>query len=343
MSWKSLLGHEAAVRAFQLAWKKGRLAHAYLLIGPEGVGKRTFAGELSKALLCGSPKEPLEACDTCSSCTHFDAGTLADFSTFSRPEEVNEFPISVIRELSETLALKPMHGTRKIAVLDNADELNDASANAFLKTLEEPPPGSILFLIGGPTAETQLSTIVSRCQVIRFAPLSADELRRWLASRGVTDREKQERLIRLSRGSPGQALALDDDELWEFRGAMLHCFADPARDTVQTSKDWMKFIEGAGKESSSQRRRAGLMVRLLVEILDFALRSSLKAEVQLEAKEQLLVAKLGERLGPELLMKWVDRCLEAEMHLDRKVQLILLVEGLIDALREPSPPAPAPK
>lgn len=343
MSWNHLRGHDAIVRSFQVAWRKGRLAHAYLFIGPEGVGKRTFARELSKVLLCESPKVPLEACDRCSSCTHFEAGTLADFSTFSRPEESNEFPIAVIRELSETLALKPMHGTRKIAILDNADELNDASANAFLKTLEEPPPGSILFLIGGTTSETQLPTIVSRCQVIRFAPLKAEELRQWLTTRGITEREKQDRLLRLSGGSPGQALSLDDDELWNFRSSMLRCFADPKRDVVQTSKDWMKFIQDAGRESSTQRRRAGLMVRFLIELLDFALRSSLNGELQLEPNEASLLQGLGKRLGPELLMKWIDRCLEAEMHLDRKVQLILLVEGLIDSLREPTNLAPAPK
>jgi DNA polymerase-3 subunit delta' len=269
------------------------------------------------------------------------AGTHGDFSHFARPEESIDFPIELIRELTETLSLKPMRGSRKIAILDDADDLNDASANAFLKTLEEPPPGSILFLIGGPSVETQLSTIVSRCQVIHFSPLKPDLMRQWLATQEIHDPTHQQRLIRLSGGSPGQAQALDESELWEFRKSILASYANPLRNSAQTAKEWMTFILQAGTEGSKQRRRADLLIRFLIEILQSALQISCGSPVEADDAELRDLQAIASRHGTERLLKSIDRCLEAEMHNIRLVQLVLLIEGLHDSLREPLPVAPA--
>src|SRR5207247_3686112 len=161
MSWQRVRGHEAQILAFSRAVARGRLAHAYLFTGAPGIGKRVFAGELAKALLCEHPSPPtpvpsgervasraLEACDQCESCTLFDAGTHPDYFTVARPEDKNELPIEVMRELCRGFSLKPARGRAKVALLDDADDLNDQAANCFLKTLEEPPPRSVFFLVG---------------------------------------------------------------------------------------------------------------------------------------------------------------------------------------------------
>src|SRR4051812_16934528 len=150
MSWPRVRGHEAIVRSFDAAWRKGRLGHAYLFVGPAGVGKHTLARELARALLCETRGDSLAACGACGSCKLVDANTHPDLTLAARPEEKLELPIERIRELIEHLSLKPARGGRKVAILDDADDLNEESANAFLKTLEEPPPGSLLILIGGP-------------------------------------------------------------------------------------------------------------------------------------------------------------------------------------------------
>ena len=160
--------------------KRGRMAHAYFFAGPPGIGKRLFATELARALLCeNASASHLEACDRCAACVQVGAGTHPDFFVVSRPPDTAGMPIEAIRELSRNLALKPARGRSKIAIVDDADDLNDpitqnAAANSFLKTLEEPPPHSVLILIGT-TPDQQLATIISRCQVVRFAALS-DEL-----------------------------------------------------------------------------------------------------------------------------------------------------------------------
>src|SRR5262249_39664149 len=160
VSWQRVRGHDAQIEAFQRAVQRHRLAHAYLFVGPPGVGKRLFALELAKALLCETPAPRLEACDRCPPCVLVEAGTHPDFFPGDRPEGSHELPIEVMRELCGNFSLKSARGRGKVALLDDADDLNDAAANCFLKTLEEPPPRSVLILIGT-TAERQLATILS--------------------------------------------------------------------------------------------------------------------------------------------------------------------------------------
>src|SRR6185436_654530 len=115
------------------------------------------------------------------------------------------------------LGLKPMHGTRRVAIVDDADDLNDEAANAFLKTLEEPPPGTVLILIGT-SAELQLETILSRCQVVRFDPLPVSEIAGLLREQGVArDSADADRLAARSEGSMQRAGGLADAELERFR------------------------------------------------------------------------------------------------------------------------------
>jgi DNA polymerase-3 subunit delta' len=236
------------------------------------VGKRLFARELAKALLCErNPRELLEACDHCEACLLVDAGTHPDLFQVGRPEEKNEFPIDTMKEFLRDFSLKPARALGKIGIIDDADDFNEESANAFLKTLEEPAPGT-LFLLIGTSIDRQLSTIKSRCQMVRFAPLPDDAMRTLLEKQGIDDPVMLARLIRLSAGSPGQALALADESLWQFRGDLLKAFAQPKVESVVLGKAFVEFAEDAGKETALQRRRASQMLRLLIESFTDALR-----------------------------------------------------------------------
>jgi DNA polymerase-3 subunit delta' len=309
------------------------LAHAYLFTGPAGVGKRLFAGELAKALLCeqASP-ERLEACDRCPSCAQVEAGTHPDCLVASLPEGLHEFPIDDMRELCRRIALKPMYGRGKVAVLDDVDDLNGPSANCFLKTLEEPPPRSVLILVGS-SPERQLPTIVSRCQVVRFAPLPEALVADVLRGQELPDPQMIDRLARLSGGSPGQALALADPALWDFRRKLIDGLARPQPDSVALGEALAQFVEEAGKDSAAQRRRASLVLRLLIEFLNDVLHVRVGGTPRLaEAEDQRALQALAERLEPEQLLQVLERCLEGDMHIDRRVQLVLVLEALLDAL-----------
>jgi DNA polymerase-3 subunit delta' len=334
VGWQRVRGHEALIEGFRQVVRRGRLAHAYLFVGPAGVGKRLFATELARGLLCEKPLGLLDPCDACPACVQIDAGTHPDFQAAARPPEALEFPVELMRSLCASFSLKSARGRGKVIVIDDADDLNEESANCFLKTLEEPPPRSVLILIGS-TPDRQLPTIVSRCQVVRFAPLKPDLVRDILAASGIDDRARQDRLVRLGGGSPGLALALADDALWEFRGQFLRGLTGRPVDSVDLGKRWVEFVEEAGKESAAQRRRAQLVLRLVIDFLDDVLAVTQGGTARRTGPEDAAaIADLARRLDAEATLAILERCLEADHQVDRRVQLVLVLEALLDALAQ---------
>jgi DNA polymerase-3 subunit delta' len=335
VSWDRVRGHDAVIRAFERAVRRGRLAHAYLFVGPQGVGKRLFAAELAKTLLCEDLSAGhFDSCDHCPSCTQIDAGTHPDFFQAGLPPDRHEWPIELMRDLLRSFALKSARGRGKLAVLDDADAFNEESANAFLKTLEEPPPRSVLILIGT-SPDRQLATILSRCQVVRFAPLPEPIVADLLRAQGVEDAALVGRLARLSGGSPGQARALADPALWEFRRDFLRQLSAPQIDSVGLARAWNEFVEQAGKESAAQRQRATLVLRLLIDFLNDALRVQLGEKPRLaEADELRTLETLAQRLDVDRTLATLERCLQGDAQIDRRVQLTLILEALTDDLGE---------
>jgi DNA polymerase-3 subunit delta' len=334
VSWKRVRGHDALVRGFQRVVQRGRLAHAYLFTGPRGVGKKLFATELARALLCerASGSAPLDACDQCPACIQVGAGTHPDFLQASRPEDALEFPIEVMREVCQRFSLKSARGRGKVVLIDDADDLNEESANCFLKTLEEPPPRSVLILIGT-SPDRQLPTILSRCQVVPFAPLPPAEVAELLREGGVDDATLVERLLPLSEGSPGTARALSDPALWEFRRTLVRSLTAERPDSVGLAREWTRFVEEAGKEGAAQRQRASLCLGLLLAFLQDALRLSLGATPRsTDPQDQRALRAIAGRLDVDRLLGLIERCLEGDFQIDRRLQLVLVLEALTDAI-----------
>ena len=334
MSWKRVRGHEAQVEAFARAVRRGRLAHAYLFVGPPGVGKRLFAVELARALLCEARRaDRFEACDQCPACAQVEVGTHPDFFAAARPPESAEFPIGLMRELCRHFSLKAARGRGKVVVIDDADDLNDESANCFLKTLEEPPPGSVLVLIGSST-DRQKPTIVSRCQVVRFRPLPAETVAELLQTGGVEDPQMREELSRLGGGSPGQAQALADPDLWKFRRTLLQGLTRPRFDSISLAKAWVEFVQDAGKEAVHQRRRARLVLRLLIDFLQEALAFGLNGEGRAGGEDRPLLEALTGRADADAITSVLERCLEADFQIERNVGTPLVLEALLDSFAQ---------
>ena len=330
MPWGPIRGHDRIVEDLRHALEGGRLPHAMLFVGPEGVGKHTFARRVAQALLCEArPDDVLEPCGVCPSCRRVESGDHPDLHEVAKPEDRHELPIAVIRGLIRDLGLKPMRGSRKIAIVDDADDLNEEASNAFLKTLEEPPERALLILIGT-SVELQLDTIVSRCRVVRFEPLAESELTAVLLERGLAlDDVEAARVAHLAEGSVARARGLADAELGAFRRGMIDELAAlEGFDPSELARRLEEFIKQAGKESLPQRTRAALLFGELARFFRGVLWQNAGLESPAPDLDDRRAAEaLGRRLEPEAVFLLAERCLMAEYHLRRRVYLPLLLES----------------
>lgn len=339
MAWQSIEGHDDIVQHFARAEQRGRLGHAYLFVGPSGVGKRHFAEKLAQTLLCEDrDRSVFEPCGRCTACLQVTAQSHADLIRIGRSSDQNELPIETIRQLIHDLGFKPARGRYKVAIVDDADDMNQSSANCFLKCLEEPPPRSLILLIGT-SPEHQLATIRSRCQTIRFNPLPAAVVARQLQQSGiVADPAQADRLAAMSGGSLERARALADPELWDFRTQLARTLADGQPNLLALGESVSALVEAAGKETVEKRARAKLLFGMGVELFHLALRRSACASIPIEDESIVNAAgQLAERYSAESLIASIEHCLEADYRIDRMGSVPLVVEAWVDAIaRRPS-------
>jgi DNA polymerase III subunit delta' len=208
MNFSDIEGHERPITILKGALANGTLAHAYLFSGAEGIGKKMTALALAAAVNC-LQRGPAGGCGACPSCRKVASGGHPDVQLVA--PEGEEVKIDQIRQVQADLSLRPFEGAKKILIIDNADRLNAASSNAFLKTLEEPPGDALIILV---TARPLglLATIRSRCQELRFQPLPRRTLALALAAKREISEEDAWFLAALAQGSMGRGLEMDAAE-----------------------------------------------------------------------------------------------------------------------------------
>ncbi|QVL34414.1 hypothetical protein KIH39_11055 [Telmatocola sphagniphila] len=327
MSWNRMLGHDRLIKGFQAVWTNQRLGQAYLFIGPRGVGKFTFARELARAILCEKSGPGLEACEQCRSCILAGAGTHPDLLMAAKPEDKNELVIAVIRDLCEQLVRKPALGTRKVAIVDDAGEMNEEAANCFLKTLEEPAPGSILILIGGPSADRQLRTIQSRCQIIHFAGLSESNVRQVISSRKEPEYSVDELSIALAAGSPGLAIEFAEPHFRELRQQLVADLLKPRSDAFAWAEQWLKSLENFSKDTAGQRVTSRMLIRVLIELARLAWHWHLGDRAG-NAEISGPVSQFAQRFSYAQLDQLLFRLQKTDEQIDRMLQMNYAIESM---------------
>lgn len=344
MSWQGIEGHDDIVEQFRAILGRGRLASTYLFVGPEGVGKHTFALKLAQALLCQTrPAERLDPCGQCAGCVQALAGTHPDLLRVAKPNDRSFIPVELLigsgekrmhEGLCHDISLKPFMGGRRIALIDDADLLNEEGANCLLKTLEEPPPRSVMILIGT-SGERQLPTIRSRSQIIRFRPLPANVVADLLVQEQVTaDPAEARRLADYSEGSLAKARELADAALWRFRGDLLSRLAEPRLDSVRLAKAVLTFVDEAGKEAAPRRARARQLVVFAVEFYRQLVRQLSGAATTDDEELKRLVEKAAAQWpgDDETAASCAERSLDALSHIDRNANQSAWVEAWLDDL-----------
>ncbi len=209
-----------------------RFPHALLLTGPSGLGKRDLVAALVERMLCTAPAADGFACGRCRGCTLQRAGTHPDRVTVQLEARDDgklrtEITIDQIRTLGERFASRPSFGGWQVVVIDPADRMNTAAANALLKTLEEPAANTALILIADDPARLP-ATIRSRCQRIELRPPELALARAWLIAQGAAATSVDEALL-LADGNPGAAKVLLDGDAGRVLDALIGDLGDAAR------------------------------------------------------------------------------------------------------------------
>jgi DNA polymerase-3 subunit delta' len=204
-----ICGQDRPVALLRRAWAGGRLAQAYCFTGPSGVGKRTTALALAQAVNCLAPVSAgpaQDACGTCRSCRRIAAGQHPDVVLLT-PQEKTVITIEQVREVAARSAMRAYEGNVKVWIVDPADQMQEPAANAFLKTLEEPPSRSLFILLTSAVSRL-LATIRSRCQEVRFDPVGEEALQIILMRHGRSA-EEAAAVVSLAGGSAERALGLN--------------------------------------------------------------------------------------------------------------------------------------
>ncbi len=320
-------GHEAVAERFRQTLTQGRLASTYLLVGPESVGKRRFATRLAWALLCTERSDDeLAFCGECESCQLAVAGNHPDLLNIEKPAGKSTLPLDLFigsgdqrnrAGLCHDLSLRPMVSSRRVALIDDVDHFSVESANCLLKTLEEPPPRSVIFLIGTSLAR-QLPTIRSRSQVIRFGSLAEEEVAAILQQEPLQEdgarysSEEARRLAALSGGSVASALAGANEGLGAARKALLTCLDAPRVDSSRLAKILEEETKGAGTEASARRERLGDLIGAAIS----------------HYRDRLRGLEPQDPSAMETTLNALEQCLAAETAIGRNANQTALIQHL---------------
>jgi len=219
-----LLGNDWAVNLLRGQIVQDRLSHAYLFTGPQGVGRRTLALRLAKAVNCEDAPARGDFCGKCRACSGFGQMGHPDLHIVQREEGDRDIKVGAVRELSRMLALTPYEANYQVALLIDFERASVQAANALLKTLEEPAQ-RVLLLLTAESGESLPATIASRCEALRLRPMPGKELAAGLAEQRGIGQDEAKLLARVSGGRAGYALRLSEDsEQMAQRGEWLEDF-----------------------------------------------------------------------------------------------------------------------
>jgi DNA polymerase-3 subunit delta' len=304
MSFDRILGQTQPKQTLKNALQSNSLAHSYLFYGQESIGKKHTAIELAKTLNCSESGEG-DACDKCLSCRKIKKRTHPDFFFI---EPVKSTPtsreatikIEPIRELQRKLAFHPYEGKVKVAVINDAELMNPQAANSFLKTLEEPPSATVLILVSSNPFKL-LPTLISRCQAIKFQPLTPENIKKILketmTEEIIAENELNFRTLR-SRGSVKKAMTADMADIANIRQEIV--------DLLETvSFDRMDIVFSHAKSWAQQSDQWGIILNELMELVrDLALFRSGCSESDIHNRD------IANRLKPLALKRSLKSWLE---------------------------------
>ena len=346
--FSSLVGNRHAQDFLRRMLTSQRVPGALLFAGEAGVGKKLFAVELARALNCVRPRG-VEACGECASCQRAgkfihppaddkDAHKRVVWSEHPDVGQVVPYNRSILvdaaRDLERETNFRPYEGRARVFIIDDAERMNEAAANALLKTLEEPPATSRLVLVTARPAAL-LPTIRSRCQVVRFAPLAPEEIARHLVTRKLRAGEEARLAARLARGRLADALTMNLDEYREAREQAL----DVVQALAAAPPDRAALLRASEDLSDAKRKdeyepRLNALETLVRDLWLLSLGGGAEGERVVNADVRDRLAPLAARVGSRRAARWLTLVEELRSRLAFNVNRRAATDALLLSMEE---------
>jgi DNA polymerase-3 subunit delta' len=345
--FRDIVGQHHAIVLLREAVRARRAAHAYLFVGPAGVGRRSLARSFAQFLNCERPDG--DACGECRTCRRIAEGNHPDVHLLDiearrflieppKDYKAREIPIEQIRALRQDASYPPYEGRAKVYIIADAERLSPGAANSLLKVLEEPPPAVTIILIAESTVPVP-ATLLSRCQVVRCSSIPTGDIARVLAAEHGVPPGRARILAALSGGRMARALALaQSDDLLEARETFLQLLVGLERAGAAARLD-------AAEQLTRERDRLPERLADLLEIAawwyrDLAVwKETADPALLINLDKQEEIARLAAALSWEDLRRRIDAVDYARDSLERNVQPRLLLESLFFKIAAQSAPA----
>src|SRR3569832_1237033 len=318
MQAKLLPWHEETWARLLAARRAGRLPHALLLTGPQGMGKQRFAENWLTGLLCEAPGADGFACGVCRGCQLRAAGNHPDYRQLTPPEEGKVIGVDQVRELIQYVALTPQYGRYKIALIHPADKLNINAANSLLKTLEEPPSHSLLMLVSARPSRLPV-TVRSRCQLVHFSPPPVEAAAGWLATQVTVAAPGQ--LLILADRAPLLALELAAADALALRNQVLQVLERLARGELEPVAAAEAALKIGMKETLT------CLYSWVCDMIRLQADSAAPGLIYQDLEQRL--RELAGGVTAERLFSRLDQVTEALQFADRQLNPHLLLENVL--------------
>jgi DNA polymerase III subunit delta' len=320
MGFSEIIGHEKQLETLRQSLLNGRLHHAYLFIGPDGIGKRTLGLAMAQAIHCAELEN--DFCGGCGACRAIQAGNHADVRVLEPMTNKKDISIQQVRELEKALSLRSFSGRHKVAIIDPATLMNWAAQNALLKTLEEPPQGCVLILIAS-NAGGLLPTVRSRAFALSFGPLPRQLIVDFLIRKDKT-REQAEFLAVLAMGSLGTASKIDKEKMIEKRLEWMKMLVSLRAGDYRAALNAAEALAGNREETLKFLEWAGLWYR---DLLSFRIAHTPDQVVNVDMLPQ--IEEQSAAMEEDDLFSLLSKTGEASQLIQRNLNRRMVLEDLL--------------